>query len=251
MERDTLLKQWEDGVPLGSAWWVYADLPKKKRFRELQRAASTGDPAPHLGFRHALEDEVIGRLSSGELQAFGVEYGSTGEPIAIPKNYFWKGAQIDFDKDTVSALGRKFGQVTLQGNREPIAEALPEMVAVDPQQVQTELKVLGKFPAEPELTDDPGVTYESETSRIPRPSPTGPHEFLEEAQRGRPTKLAEIEQAIDILLTKGVDLTSMPRPKAYQAIKKCAEIELKSNTKIGFSEPVIQRALFRRFGRRR
>src|SRR5580704_9401333 len=100
MEPDRqLLKQWENGVSLGHAWWVYADQPKKKRFRELQQAASPGDPAPHTGFRHALEDEVIGRLSSGELQAFGIEYGSTGEPIAIPKNYFWKGAKIDFDKD--------------------------------------------------------------------------------------------------------------------------------------------------------
>ena len=107
------------------------------------------------------------------------------------------------------------------------------------------------MPAEPELTDDPGVTYESETSRIPPTSPTAPHEFIEQTQRGRPTKLAEIEQAIDILLAKGVDLASMPRPNAYKAIKKCAEIELKSNTKIGFSEPVIQRALFSRFGRRR
>jgi hypothetical protein len=51
MEPDTqLLKAWEDGVALGDAWWVYADLAKKKRFRELQQAASIGDPAPHMGF---------------------------------------------------------------------------------------------------------------------------------------------------------------------------------------------------------
>jgi hypothetical protein len=246
-----LLEEGEDGVSLRHAWWVYADLPKKKRFRELQQTASPGDSAPHMGFRHALEDEVIGRLSSGELQAFGIEYGSTTGPIAIPKNYFWKGAKIDFDNDTVASLGRKFGQVTVQGKREPIAEALPEMVAVDPQQIQTELKVLGKFPAEPELTDGPSVAYESETSRIPPPSPTAPHEFIEEAQRGRPTKTAEIEQAIDILLTKGVDLAGLPRPKAYKAVRQCAASELGSDINVGFSDPVIQRALFRRLGRRR
>jgi hypothetical protein len=251
MEKNALLKEWEDGVSLSTAWWVFADLPKKRRFRELQQAASPSDPVPHMGFRHALEDEVIGRLSSGELQAFGIEYGSTGEPIAIPKNYFWRGAEIDFDKDTVSALGRKFAQVTVQGNREPIAEALPEMVAVDPQQIQTKLKLLGKLPAEPELTDDPGVTYEPKTSRIPPPSPTAPHEFIEEAQRGRPTKLAEIEQAIEILLAKGVDLRGLPRPKAYKAVRQCAASELSSDINMGFSDPVIQRALFRRLGRRR
>jgi hypothetical protein len=108
MEKDSLLKHWEDGVALGSAWWVYADLSKKTRFRDLQQAASTDDLAPHVGLRHALEDEVTGRLSSGELQAFGMEFGSTGEPIAIPKNYFWKGVEIDFDSGTVTALGRKF-----------------------------------------------------------------------------------------------------------------------------------------------
>jgi hypothetical protein len=101
-----LLKAWENGVALGDAWWAYADLSKKKKFRELQQAASSDDPAPHMGFRHALEAEIIGRLSAGELQAFGIEYGSIGEPIAIPKNYFWKGAESDFDNDTVAALGR-------------------------------------------------------------------------------------------------------------------------------------------------
>jgi hypothetical protein len=134
MEKDALLKQWEDGVSLGSAWWVYADIQKKKRFRELQQAASPSDTASHMGFRHSLEDEVIDRLSSGELQAFGIEYRSAGEPIAIQKNYFWKGAKIDFDNGTVASLGRKFGQVTVQGKREPIVEALLEVVEVDPQQ---------------------------------------------------------------------------------------------------------------------
>jgi hypothetical protein len=251
MEPDKqLLEAWEKGVALGDAWWAFADLQKKKRFRELQQAASPADPAPHMGFRHSLEDEVIGRLSSGELQAFGIEYRSAGEPIAIPKNYFWKRANIDFDNNTVAALGRKFGQVTVHGERAPLAENLPEIVAVDPLQFQTELNFLHVGSAETEPEGDPGVVNEAEASAELGLSYSTSQEFFEEKQRGRPTKLAEIEQAIDILLAKGVDLASMPRPKAYKAIKKCAEIELKSNTKIGFSESVIQRALFRRFDRR-
>ena len=145
------LEEGENGVALGDAWWAFADLQKKKRFRKLQQVASSSDPAPHLGFRHALEDEVIGRLCSGELQAFGVEYRSAGEPIAIPKNYFWKGAKIDFDNDTVASLGRKFGQVTVQGKREPIAEILPEVVEVDPRQSPEVEELLNKSRAEPEL----------------------------------------------------------------------------------------------------
>src|SRR5580704_16156683 len=161
MDKGTLLKQWEDGVSLGSAWWVYADLQKKMRFRELQQAASHSDPAPHMGFRHSLEEEVVGRLSSGELQAFGIEYRSAGEPIAIPKNYFWKGAKIGFDNDTVASLGRKFGQVTVRGKREPIAETLPEVVEVDPQQLQANRpKLLNKLPTEPSLPEDPCVILE-------------------------------------------------------------------------------------------
>jgi hypothetical protein len=123
---------WENGVALGDAWWAFADLQKKKRFRKLQQAASPGDSAPDIGFRRSLEDEVTFRLSSGELHAFGIEFGSAGEPIAIAKNYFWKGAKIDFDSDTVASLGRKFGQVTVQGKREPITETLPKVVAIDP-----------------------------------------------------------------------------------------------------------------------
>jgi hypothetical protein len=247
MEKDTPLKQWEDGVSLGSAWWVYADLQKKKRFRELQQAASRDDPAPHMGFRHVLEDEVIGRLSSGELQAFGIVFGSSGEPIVIPKNYFWKGAEIDLDNDTVAALGRKFGQVTVKGKREPIAETLPEMMAVDPQEI------LAKFTltAARELPDDRGAIGEPISRAESRPSEAAPQELIKETRRGRPSKENEIEEAIDLLLRNGVDLAKMPRPIAYEKVRECAKSDLNSDTDIGFADPVIQRFLFRRFGPRR
>jgi hypothetical protein len=247
MEKDAPLKQWEDGVSLGSAWWVYADLSKKKRFRELQDATSPGDPAPHVGFRHSLEDEVVARLSSGELQASGIEYGSSDGPIPISKNYFWKGAEIDFDKDTVAALGRKFGQVTVRGNREPIAESLTEMVAVDPREILAQLKLTEVR----ELPDDPGVIDEPISPAKSRPSEAAPQELIKEAQRGRPSKTPEIEQAIDILLEKGVGLAKLPRPQAMAEIRNCAADELNSDVNIGFSDPVLERVLFRRFGARR
>jgi hypothetical protein len=251
MEKETLLKQWEDGVSLGSAWWVYADPSKKKRFRELQEATTRDDPAPHVGFRQALEDEVVGRLSSGELQAFGIEYRSVGEPIAIPKNYFWKGAKIGFDNDTVASLGRKFGQVTVRGKREPIAETLPEVVAIDPQQILAELKLPNKLCAVPDDPEYPAVIHAPSAAAEPPPSDAGPRENIKRAQRGRPSKTPEIEQGIDILLEKGVGLAKLPRPQAMAEIRNCAADELNSDVNIGFSDPVLERVLFRRFGRRR
>ena len=250
MEPDTqLLKAWENGVALGDAWWAFADLQKKKRFRELQEAATPDDPTPHVGFRHSLEDEVIGRLSSGELQAFGIEYRSAGEATAIPRSCFRKGAKIDSDNDTVTALGRKFGHVTVQGKRERIVETLPEMVAVDPRQVRVE-ELLNKSRAEPELPDDLGVMGEPISPAEARPSEAAPQKLIKEARRGRPSKGDEIEEAIDLLLRNGVDLAKMPRPKAYQKVRECAKSDLNSDTDIGFTDPVIQRFLFRRFGPR-
>jgi hypothetical protein len=71
-EKKQPLEACGNGVALGDAWWAFAHTDKKKRFRDLQQAASSGDHAPHMGFRHALEDEIVGRLSTGELQAFGI-----------------------------------------------------------------------------------------------------------------------------------------------------------------------------------
>jgi hypothetical protein len=56
---------------------------------------------------------------------------------------------------------------------------------------------------------------------------------------------------IEILLANGVALAKMPRLKAYKAVRECAARELNSDTQIGFSDPVIQRALLNRFGPRR
>ena len=56
---------------------------------------------------------------------------------------------------------------------------------------------------------------------------------------------------IDILLKKGVDLAKLPRPQAMAEIRNCAANELNSDINIGFSDPVLQRVLFRRFGPRR
>jgi len=100
-----------------------------------------------------------------------------------------------------------------------------------------------------------GVTYSAVRVRRPIASATMPERHEETPSpskvRGRPSKTPEIERAIELLLSKGVDLAKMPRPKAYEAVRKCAAGELNSDTLIGFTDPVIQRSLFSRFGPRR
>ena len=99
-----------------------------------------------------------------------------------------------------------------------------------------------------------GVTYGSVRVRRPIASEARPKAIeegpLPSRARGRPSKTPEVERAIDHLLERGVALAKMPRPDAYKAVRKAAN-ELKYNTQIGFSDPVVQRALSRRFGPRR
>jgi hypothetical protein len=66
---------------------------------------------------------------------------------------------------------------------------------------------------------------------------------------GRPSKNAEIEAAIDALTPEGVDVSKLPRKDAYARIRQKAA-KLGANVEVGFSVPVIQRVLVRRYGPR-
>ncbi len=68
--------------------------------------------------------------------------------------------------------------------------------------------------------------------------------------RGRPTKNQEINKAIDGLIANGIDLGKMERRRARAEIKKFAKRELGANIEIGYSDPVLQRHLQGRFGKR-
>jgi hypothetical protein len=69
------------------------------------------------------------------------------------------------------------------------------------------------------------------------------------ARTGRPSKQGEIERAIDAVTSEGIALSQIPRKTARDMVRQKAK-ELGSNTDLGFSDPVIQRALVARFGRR-
>ena len=101
---------------------------------------------------------------------------------------------------------------------------------------------------------EPPTQAEQEAAEETPPSESTPAKFGQAPSPlkvGRPSKVPEIEKAIELLLGRGVDLGRMTRPKAFAAIKECAANELDSNVKIGFHNSVIQVCLFRRFGPRR
>jgi hypothetical protein len=69
--------------------------------------------------------------------------------------------------------------------------------------------------------------------------------------RGRPTRSDQIDKAITALLEGGTELANMPRKRAYETIRAYVRKTFRADAKIGFSDPVLQRHLFRRFGNRR
>lgn len=66
---------------------------------------------------------------------------------------------------------------------------------------------------------------------------------------GRPSKHTEISRAIDALAEEGVDVSTLPRKDAYSRIRTKAKTQ-GANVEIGFSDPVIQRVVLRRYGPR-
>jgi hypothetical protein len=145
MEPDKrLLEAWENGVALGDAWWDFADHENKKLFRERQDKGRDF----HLEIQYTLEIDLIARLEDGKLQAYGVEKGSDVGPIPIAKYYFSRTAKLDYVNDTVTALGKKFYEVRVQGEREPTEEtrpserevSVPPGVMIDPVEISIQRK---------------------------------------------------------------------------------------------------------------
>jgi hypothetical protein len=142
-QNKSLFEEWESGVGLGRAWWAFASTQNRNRIRELQR---TGQ---HLGLQLSLEDDLVARISAGELQAFGFEGGSDAGPVLIPQRYFWRKEEIDWEKETIAALGKKFHEVKVQGEREPADEWKREPEPIDPWTIRKESESSDEtFPSE-------------------------------------------------------------------------------------------------------
>ena len=213
-----LVEAWGEGVPLREAWWAFADPQKKELYINLESEGL------HLDMLQSLKDEVVDGLYTGHLDAFGVEIQTGNEPIHIPEYYFIRTATIDRVKDTVSAFEKEFHNVRVKSKHEQSDEPRTEAELAEPTPTQRESSDF-----RPQALPDGN-----------RP-PKAP---------GRHSKAPEIDQAIDRLIKQGLDPGSMPRPQAYNAVRRAAA-ELGFNTRIGFSDPVIQRCLLRRFGPRR
>ena len=241
------LEAWKRGVPLGFAWLVFADKRNAQRYQEAPLDGS------HSSIQISLEMDLVARLEYGDLQAIGIEGGSDPRAVFIPPYYFSRAAEINWERGTVADFGTKFHEVRVEGPRMAVDEPSAEPVFVDPRLVRGEPESAeAREPAPPK---NPGIRPEPQSSEDALRSEPAPEKH-EEAHApsktpGRPSKVPEIERAIDILLERGVDLANMPRRKAYKAVRACAAKELNSNVKLGFADPVIQRSLFERFGRRR
>jgi hypothetical protein len=221
-----------------------------------------------------MEVDLIGRLQDGKRQALGIEEGSDVGPILIPQYYFSKNARVDWERGTVAAIGKIFHEVRVKWEREPpdptrsprpahwihtrelegIWELGPPTEPegfIDPRE-EWEKQLLDEWLLKHELLGNPEVQPEPQAPRDTLSSEPAPEKRKEahtpSKDKGRPSKKPEIKRAIDILLQRGVDLANMPRQKAYKAVRQCAAKELNSNIKLGFTDAVIHRSLFKRFG---
>jgi hypothetical protein len=191
-----LFEAWQNGVQLGHAWWVFADAQNKKRFRGLQREGG----GSHLGLQRSLEIDLVARISGGELQAIGIEDGSDAGPILIPPYYFSKTAEIDWDKETVVALGRKFHEVTVQGEREPLDWVPREPELVDPQLIRWEPESVAET-----LASEPAPSSESlNQGERQSPDEASPNEPALSGKRptGRPPLIPMVRDVIRELMSR-------------------------------------------------
>ncbi len=193
-----LLAAWQNGVVLGHAWWAFADKRNKKTFRELQRRGE------HLGLQRSLEIDLIARLFAGELQAIGIEDGSDAGPIHIPQYYFSRTAEIDWDKETVTAIGKKFHEITIQRERGPADKVLGEPMPLDPRlnldprEIERALGLADDSPSsEPAPSNEPPIPGEQESTKE---TPLGAQAPSRKPKMGRPLLLPKVREIVRELI---------------------------------------------------
>ena len=126
MKRATLIAAWQNGVPLRDTWYAFARPHEKQLFLELESEGL------HLEFVQSLKANLIDRLYAGELCAIGVKDESNSGPIYIPNYYFVKAAKIDWDKDSLAALGDEFYHVAVQSRQGQAEEVFAGAGPADP-----------------------------------------------------------------------------------------------------------------------
>jgi hypothetical protein len=243
LEQDALLTLWQDGVPLSTAWLVFADEWSTTRFRELQQTDS------HLPMEQFLKDVLIDDLRIAKRQALGVQEGSDAGLVWVPQYYFLKTAEVNWEKDIVRTAGKIFYGVRVKWERESQDPTRPRKPAqwIHPRELQA-LSELGP-PTERGEFIDPSEEWEQEsldqtlssdltppsepselivqserepTRDTPRSKPTASH-----MQMGRPLLVPKVRQVVRELIDQGKldgklskEVEELVRAKAQERFKR-------------------------------
>jgi len=230
---EEMYQRWRDSDDLDFAWFGFASEYEKKQYR------SAGTEHRMEALSIMMKAELISKIHSEYLYCYGLRIApSLSEgPERIPSFLFAelcnKGPlleNIDWGKSSLRSAGREYVQVRV---------FLPEEME------------------HPDRVSEPGIITPQQTSEASRSGESiiGAHSSLAIARQanrlpaGRPSKNKQINEAVDRLTAEGVDLSKLARKEAYSRIRRKGE-ELGANVTLGFSDPVIQRVLFERFGPR-
>jgi hypothetical protein len=155
-----LLAAWQNGVPLRDSWYAFARPHEKQLFLELESEGL------HLEFVQSLKANLIDRLYAGELRAIGVKDERNSGPIYIPKYYFLKVAKIDWDKDSLAALGEEFYNVAVQIRQGQAEEVFAGARRTDPEFVEgTQESLSETSPIDAAITIQPSRKPEADERR--------------------------------------------------------------------------------------
>lgn len=235
-----LIELWSLGTLLDEAAWIYASEYEKNKARNVKTLEAS--EAYQVLFRRGLLDKLL----YGHLFAYGLRTGAppSAGPEQIPRHLF-RDPKVDWVESSLLSGGHQFEQIRV----------LEQQAIACPQ--DTGAPSSGEAERQPSA-DDPGKdAIENVGNKFEAGEVHVPDEFISPiigkqalpTPKGRPSKNSEIENTIDALNSEGEDPSKLPRKVAYDRIRKKAET-LGSNVEIGFSDPVIQRVLIKRYGRR-
>jgi hypothetical protein len=224
-------------IPLKDAPWAFAS----KRLRSTRYAA-----------QETSGKSKKSQLSSTELEAIQTNPAEASKLMLETFNEIFEGLKKSSAPEL--AMAASLLQKLQEGKLEAFGVQLAPKQSREFESIPSHFFLDAKINWNGNKLTNFGVTYTAVRIRRPIASEAAPKAIEEgpspSGARGRPSKTPEVERAIDYLLEKGVALAKIPRPDAYKAVRKAAN-ELKYNTEIGFSDPVVRRALSRRFGPRR
>jgi hypothetical protein len=113
-------------------------------------------------------------------------------PALIPQRYFWRTEEIDWNRETITSLGKKFYHVRVQGEREPEDEWTMAPEPIDPRLIHRES----------ESADEtlPGLSERS--SILAQTKPETADGERHKPRMGRPPLLPEVRKVVRDLIDR-------------------------------------------------